>query len=373
MNQQKLVLVCSDLSAGGAERVLSIMANYWANHEKSVTIITYGKINEESFYDLDNRIKIIYLDIKRDSRNVFSGILNNIERILTIRKRLRSINPHCIISYIDITNIITLLANFGLEAPVIVTEHTSPQNHRIAPPWALLRKPAYLSAARIVTLTERAADYFSGRLRKKTLIFKNPIPPVPKQSNPPLLDESKLWITGMGRLVNSKGFDILLDAFALLAPHHASWNLAIIGDGPLLCELQERANQLNIGERIRFLGIQKDPWTFIKQSKIFVLSSRYEGYPMALCEAMSLGTAVVSTDCQTGPREIITHRHNGLLCHPENAPAIAQSISELIEDETLRNHVAQNARKILDSHSVEAIMSDWDALLNEVSRSPTNA
>lgn len=369
MSPKKLALVTGELTAGGAERVLSVMANYWAAHQgSSITIITLSDASKTPFYPLDPSIRIDHLGVQKESTGIVSAIYNNIHRIRVLRKCILSTKPDYIISFIDTTNIQTLIASIGSGIPVIVTEHISPQDHTIPEVWKIIRKLAYRNAARIVTLTERAANYFEGYLKSKIAIIKNPIPtnsPTPSEDRI-ALDASKKWFSAMGRLVDQKGFDILLTSFALLASKHPDWHLAIIGGGPLLGDLETLATRLGIAQRVRFLGIQKDPWSIIKQSQIFVLSSRYEGYPMALCEAMSLGVAVVSTDCQTGPREIITHHHNGSLCPSGNPEALAEAMEELIVNPDLRELMANNGKRILDTNSTTAIMAQWDTLLSEV-------
>ena len=129
-----------------------------------------------------------------------------------------------------------------------------------------------------------------------------------------------------------KGFDRLIDAFAQVASPHDEWTLEIAGEGLERKDLQQRIDRQRLGDRVTLMGWVDEPETWLSQAAIFVLSSRYEGFPVSLLEAMSLGLAVISFDCDSGPREIIRHQVDGLLVRPGDVAGLAQAMQCLIDD-----------------------------------------
>lgn len=151
-----------------------------------------------------------------------------------------------------------------------------------------------------------------------------------------------------GRLTQQKGYPYLLDAFAQVVPR-VDAELHILGDGPLRSELEARANRLGIADRVTFLGFRKNPFLHMQAADVFVLSSLWEGFANVIVEAMSMGTAVIASDCPYGPNEIITHERNGLLVSPGNVQRLSEAMIRLGHDEALRSAIASAGRE----HSVE--------------------
>jgi glycosyltransferase involved in cell wall biosynthesis len=172
-------------------------------------------------------------------------------------------------------------------------------------------------------------------------------------------------VVSFGRLGPQKGFDVLLRAFAAVSPAHPDWELAIFGAGPDLESLRALAGDLGLQGRIRFPGRVKDPHAVMRCAGLYVLSSRFEGFPNALCEAMACGMPVIATDCPTGPREIITDGVDGLLVPNEDAAAMASAMDRLMGDEALRKELGSRASLIAARFSLDAVMSQWEAVLRE--------
>src|SRR5262249_50312577 len=162
--------------------------------------------------------------------------------------------------------------------------------------WRFLRNWIYPLANRIVVQTERTALAFPSRIRQKAIVIPNPVHP------PSAVDaqrESTRSVIAIGRLTKEKGFDLLIRAFARLSTRHPEWRLTILGDGPLRMEIEHLLDELGLKEAVKLPGEVKNIDDYVTQAEIFVLSSRYEGFPNALCEAMAGGLAVVSADCRT--------------------------------------------------------------------------
>jgi glycosyltransferase involved in cell wall biosynthesis len=169
-----------------------------------------------------------------------------------------------------------------------------------------------------------------------------------------------------GRLVPQKGFDLLLEAWAQVAEQHPTWSLRIYGDGPLEDELAARAAAPDLAGRARLVGFTPDLPRVLLRSQVFVLSSRFEGMPMVLLEAMAAGSAVVSFDCPTGPRQLITHEVNGLLVPPGSVDDLAAAIQRVLADDALRRDLGRNARLAVRQLDPAVVARRWDRLLNDV-------
>ncbi|MFS0515901.1 glycosyltransferase family 4 protein [Nostoc sp. UIC 10607] len=361
----RLTLIIYSLTYGGAERVMSIMANYWAAKEWQITILTFDD-NKISQFDLDNRVFYTPLGIASKSSNAIIGIYNNLKRIRTLRNAIINSAPDALISFTSKTNVITLLATRYLNIPVVVSERSNPSKTSLGGNWKHLRQQTYPFADRIVFQTKRARDYFPLKLQTNSCIIPNMVvlPPIEKQLSDKVLRERSL--IAMGRFVPEKGFDLLLQAFAQLKERYPEWTLTILGDGILRPELEALRNQLGLSDRVHFPGMVKNNYGFLQQAEIFIMSSRFEGFPNALCEAMACGLPVISTDCPSGPREIIRDGIDGILVLNEDVSALAAAMERLMSDEKERKSLAVRAPEIIKRFSVEKIMGMWEQLLAQI-------
>ena len=170
----------------------------------------------------------------------------------------------------------------------------------------------------------------------------------------------------MGRLVREKGFDLLLKAFSTVKKSYPEWSLTILGEGSLRSELECLSQSLDIVNSVHFLGRVKNPYEYLQQADIFVMSSRFEGFPNALCEAMACGLPVISTDCPSGPPEIIRDGVDGILVKNENVEALTEAMSHLISDEKQRQKLGNAAKAITQRFNLDNIMDVWNKLLKEI-------
>ncbi|MEH1954841.1 glycosyltransferase family 4 protein [Nostoc sp.] len=361
----RITLIIHSLTYGGAERVISIMANFWAAKEWQVTILTFDNNATPQFY-LDNRVFYTPLDIAGESPNAIIGIWNNLKRIGRLRNAIINSNPDAVISFMSKINVITLLATRWLNIPVVVSERSNPVKSSLGGNWKQLRQQTYSFADRIVFQTKKARDYFPSNLQTNSCIIPNMVvlPPMEKRPSDKVLRERSL--IAMGRFVREKGFDLLLQAFAQLKNRYPEWTLTILGDGILRPELESLRKQFGLSDRVHFPGMVKNNYDFLQQAEIFIMSSRFEGFPNALCEAMACGLPVISTDCPSGPREIIRNGIDGILVPNEDVSALATAMERLMSDEKDRKSLAVRAPEIIERFSLEKIMEMWENLLAEV-------
>lgn len=369
----RLTLIIYSLSSGGAERVMSIMANYWAEKGWEITLLTFDDGTSPPFYDLDSRVLHIPLGIAGKSPNLIIAIWNNLKRIRALRAAIVNSKPDAVISFMDETNVLTLLATQGLNIPVVVSEHNDPAMNPIPRIWEQMRQWTYPLADRVVVLTKGALNYFSSNLQARACIIPNPVllPPIEKELSDKLLGERSL--IAMGRLDRQKGFDFLLQAFEKLKDCYPEWTLTILGEGTLRPELESLRNQLKLSDCVYLPGVVKNPYDFLKQADIFVMSSRFEGFPLALCEAMACGLPVISTDCPSGPREIIRDGVDGILVPTEDVSALAAAMDRLMSDEEERKRLSARAPEVIKRFSLETVMQTWETLIYEVMRKNGNS
>ena len=167
----------------------------------------------------------------------------------------------------------------------------------------------------------------------------------------------------MGRLAQEKGFDLLLDAFALVAGRHPDWTLEIVGEGPLRSHLESYTQKLDLGGRVLMPGFTRQPFDAMRRADLFALSSRCEGFPNVLLEAMACGVAAVSFDCPSGPRHIIRDGVDGTLVPSGDTHALAQSLDRLMGNEAERRRLAARAPEVAVRFGAAKIMSIWEDLV----------
>ncbi len=364
----KLTLISSSLRAGGAERVMSIVANYWAARGWKVTLLTFDDGDEPPFYDLDRRIKHNSLGIGEKSIDSIFALPGNLGRIGTLKKAILNSKPNVVISFVNRTNILTLLACRGLKIPTIVSEHVYPAFGELTKFEQILQKRYYRRASLVTVPTHSALSFFPLGEGYNTSVMPNPIA-VPE--SPPI--ESQLYtddrhLLAVGPLIPQKGFDLLIQAFAQICGRHPEWTLTILGEGEMRPELEELQFQLGLEERVYMPGIVKNVDAYIRKADLFALSSRFEGFPMALCEAMACGVPVIASDCLSGPREIIHNGTDGMLVVSENIDAMASGLDLLMSDPVKRQYFSHYAPKVLDRFGLEKVMGMWSSAIKQVTR-----
>jgi len=359
---KRLTLVISSLFSGGAERVMSIMANYWADKNWQITVITFDSGLEQPFYKLHPGVVHVALGIASTSKSARQAFAANLERIRILRRAIRQSRPNAVISFLDTTNVLALLATRGTRAPVVVSERSEPRFAPITRPWAVLRRLCYPFAKCIVVQSESVGSFFPPSLQPQIRVVPNPVlKPPPALARKPCARKKR--VIAIGRLTPEKGFDMLLRAFAMLASRHAEWTLAIWGEGIQRAELEDIRDKFGLQGQVRLPGRTCDPHKELRQADLFVLSSRFEGFPNVLGEAMACGLPVISFDCSSGPREIIRHGVDGILVPPGNIELLAASMDRLMSDEAERARLGTRAPEVLQRFDLEKVMRMWSEVL----------
>jgi glycosyltransferase involved in cell wall biosynthesis len=345
---------------------MSTMANHWAACGRPVTLLTMTGADQPPFYPLSPEVDLRPLGLASPSGSPLTALLNNLRRLWGLRRAIEATRPDLVISFLDNTNVVTLLATRGLGVPVIVAEHTDPGLKRMHPVWNTLRRVTYPQAARLVVLTDSSKRFFPASIQAKTLIIPNPIQVDP--GKPPSEHEPRRTLVSMGRFGPEKGFDLLIDAFARIAADLPEWDLVIWGDGALRPELEAQRARLGLAGRVQLPGRTTTPHTELRAADLYALSSRREGFPMALAEAMACGLPAVAFDLPSGPRDIMRDGIDGVLVPNGDVPALADALASLMRDVERRAAMAVAAPEVLDRFGVEQVMAIWDDLVRDVTQ-----
>ncbi|MFH1541437.1 MAG: glycosyltransferase family 4 protein [Elusimicrobiota bacterium] len=360
----KIAIVISTMNAGGAERIVSLLSNYWVEKTMQVDIFTFDNENNKSFYELNPAVKHHHLGAIRKNYGIIGRFRENIAKIITIRNAIKSIKPDVIISFIDQTNVLTILSSAFLGVPVIVTEHVNTRYYSPGKFWEILRIILYPFASSMVAVSNGVLESFPRYMRRNAIVIPNPINII--KTDKIINRGERKTIIGMGRLTYQKGFDVLIRAFDMIKEKHSDWDLEIYGEGPLRNDLEKIVATLKLQERIKLPGLVKEPAEKFAASDIFVLSSRFEGFGIVIIEAMACGIPVVSFDCPSGPTEIISNEVDGVLVPTGNIESLSKKMDELMSDENKRNLLAKNACESAKKYKVEEIAKHWNGLFTRL-------
>jgi glycosyltransferase involved in cell wall biosynthesis len=273
------------------------------------------------------------------------------------------------------SNVLLALAALGLPGiRTVGSERTHPPQMPIGRMWETLRRHAYGRLSAIVALTSETRGWLAAHTSSRHIdVIPNPVPwPFPSQA--PVVpvgqhtSAGRRTLLAVGRLSEEKGFHTLIDRFARLAPDHAEWDLVILGKGREHARLQARIDAAGMGERIRLLGQAGNVGDWYHAADLYVMCSRFEGFPNTLAEAMAHGLPAVSFDCDTGPRDIIRHDLDGMLVPGGDGDALHAALARLMGDEALRASFARHAAEARVRFSPETTITKWERLFDDLRR-----
>jgi GalNAc-alpha-(1->4)-GalNAc-alpha-(1->3)-diNAcBac-PP-undecaprenol alpha-1,4-N-acetyl-D-galactosaminyltransferase len=353
----RILLVIPTLTAGGAERILSQLANHWAAEGYEISFALLG--GGESFYPLDAEIKIHDMSHQR-VKNV-SKILSLPATFFSLRALVKRTEPDVILSFLERFNMFTLSATKGLNVPICVADRNDP-TRGLPPHLYWLKKKTYSWSSAVVVQTMIAKGILVDLLPQdhKLEVIPNFIRDVAEYSNV----ERENLIVNVGRLCEQKNQASLIRSFAKLK--NKKWRLCILGEGPKRADLEALAATLGVADRLQMPGAVKNVDEYLARASIFAFSSKFEGFPNALCEAMASGLACVSTNCNTGPAEVIQDEVNGYLVPVKGVSEMTQRLDALSESLELRSKVGRNAKKIKERLAIGSIANEWMLVLNEI-------
>lgn len=362
----KIAFLILNLNSGGAERATSSLANYFALCGHDVSIITID--GTPSFYPLDKKVNTFYLDLKRLPKGSgFSRLRAEAQRALSLRKCVQKLKPDVLIGMSNIMTAYTVFCTIFSRIKSVGTERNNPYIYMATPTMTILRKLSCILCNGFIHQTKRAQEFFPSITYNKSSVIPNAVfNPLVSQVAPCIKGDKT--IMAMGRLVRDKGFDILINAFSMIEKEMPDYKLIIFGNGELRDELLETAERLNIRGRVLLPGVRDDALFEVAKSSLFVLSSRNEGMPNVLMEAMACGVPCVATRCPMGPEELIIDGENGLLVPVEDEKALAEAMLRVLNNKAFANKLSEQSKRIKETHSIENIGNKWIEYLKTVIR-----
>ncbi len=360
----ELLFVIGDISAcGGTERATVEIASALSETEHDVTVLSlFG--SADPFFKLSDKVRICSVGLKEARKSIRRSVL--ISQALYFQCLAHQAEAMILVD--------TILFVFCLpwlplsRTRIICWEHF----HLGTDHGRKMRRFARCAAAKlsdhIVVLTERDVDAWRDKygVQDRIQAIWNPAPrfAVTDMVEKMYSIESRT-VLAVGRLTYQKGFDVLLKAWNLLGSDRSGWKLCIVGDGEEYAELIRFTEELELADSVTFARRSHKIENEYQNASIYVMSSRWEGLPMTLLEAQRFGLPCVSTDCMTGPREILSC-NNGLLVPVEDPVALAQGLKKVMENPELRRRFSHAALQNVDRYDVKTIRNNWELLLNEL-------
>ena len=356
----KIILYIDSMQKGGAQRVMSVIADYLDNEGLQVILVNdiIPKKNVPE-YCIPISVKRVFLDRENDNK-----LWKNVFRIARLRSIIKNENADCVLSFLGPPNIRMLFSTIGLPIRKVVSVRNDPKREYGEGIKGGLLKRLLMLSDLVVFQTGEAAESFSLCIQKKSTVIPNPIDEVFFQDQ---------WtgagkdIIAVGRLQPQKNYNLLIHAFSYIADKYPNTNLIILGDGPLRAELETLRDELGLSQRIVFQGVVSDVSKYLMKSRMFVLSSDFEGMPNALMEAMAVGLPVIATDCPCGgPKELTDSGKYGLLVPCNDARILSDAMRLLQESDVELNYYHKQSAKRSKEYKTETIMHRWLMALSDI-------
>lgn len=362
---RKIAFHLNCLEQGGAERVVTNLANQFAAGGYEVLIATewYG----ENEFQTDERVRRVHVGL-REGDEKKHRLIQFCLRVRYLREFLRKEKPDILIPFARKALYRGLMAAYFIRIPVLISIRTDPAGHYEERSDKLQIPLLFPRADGCVFQTEGARAFFAPRLQDNSRIILNPINP--KYIGVPEPKERKKTVVQSGRLVDFKNQPMLIRAFVEVHRKHPEYDLKIYGgdsfDGTK--EILERLiEEKGAGSYIRLMGASDSLEKELADAALFAFTSDWEGLPNALMEAMALGLPIVATDCPCGgPRTIMTHEKDGLLIPIKDQKALEDGINRLIEEPELAKRLGREARKIADRAGGQAVYEQWKEYIEQL-------
>lgn len=349
----KLTFVTSTLHAGGAERVISLLANSFCQKGYEVEIVCINK--HLVFYPIDEKVKVWFAEDEVKSPSI-------LKKMMWLRKHINSEKPDVVIAFMLEVYCVTLASLIGVSVPVISSERIDPHFFGRAKGllrWLLLRRTTHL-----VVQTVRIKDFYSAKLQSRTTIIPNPVTDKVFSLTPTLKQKR---IIAVGRLAYQKNYPMMFRAFAKVHHDFPDWQLVVYGNGPQKEEIRGVIERLGMEGHIILAGKSDHVVEEMNKSSLFVMSSDYEGMSNALLEAVCVGLPVISTDV-SGARDLITEGVNGYIVPVGNERALTLALSSMLSSPEKMDEMGRQSKALAPRFREEQIVGQWEELIKKVVR-----
>lgn len=342
----KILFLTGTMGFGGAERTVQYVSSYLAEHGDEVLIYV---MTNTVYYSINPKVKVIHGNLPTEYNSSLKRYTNILYRVRAINHVIKKEKPElvfCIIAGMARY----LLMDKQRKYKLIVSERTNPKY--ISAGQYELEKKIFKKADGIIFQTERAKSNFQKSIDEKSIVIPNAV------GNEYVLEtewepDGRNSIAAVGRLISVKDYPVMIKAFRLFLFSHPGFKLEIYGSGKE--KLEKYIVDNDLVDSVILQGVCPDAIKKISDARCYLLTSIYEGMPNTLMEAMAIGMPCISTDCEYGPAELIENGVNGLLVPVGDAEAISRAISKMVDDPEFAKKCGQNAKKILETNSVETI------------------
>lgn len=370
----RTVLLVNSLTNGGAERMTIALAQYLAQRSYPVTVLTLRGAAED-FYQLDSCVPHVCLNIE-EATDRWTLISTTLRRIWAVRRFLAKYRADVVVGFMTGSSVLALQATCFSRTAVITAERNYPGRKKPPNHLYFLRSLLY-RYARLHVVQSRITGHW---LSQHCSVFRLctipntvaiPLATVSPIIDPPSPENQRKVLLAVGSLSIQKGFDLLIKAFAKISNDCSEWDLIILGNEGrkpgsrgMRNVLSSLIKRYGLEGRVSLPGAAGNMDAWYRRADAFVLSSRYEGFPNVLMEAMAYGCPCIAFACPTGPAEVIEHQINGILVTPEDSFELASGLYVLLRDEGFRRRLGQNAQQVSDSFSPKRILSKWENAIN---------
>jgi GalNAc-alpha-(1->4)-GalNAc-alpha-(1->3)-diNAcBac-PP-undecaprenol alpha-1,4-N-acetyl-D-galactosaminyltransferase len=363
----KIIFLISSLGAGGAERVATTLCNAWHSRGDQVILVPTYSGGGSPFYTVSEGVRVSYL---ADMVGITGkSPLSYIKRLWGLRRLMAIEKPDVVISFLPNVNVAAILAAFHLSVPVVCCERRDPSSQPTTSFWELACRILYCFADMLVVQTEAVCssvgNIYPGLKRVRAVA--NPLPDEILRIKNRGQDKSRKSLLSIGRLSSEKQVDKIVNAFSKVAPEFPDWDLLIYGDGKVREDLHSQIDSLGFHDRVFLRGRTTTPWLVMAESDTFMMTSKYEGFPNALLEAMGVGLPCIVFDCPSGPRDITSNGKDAFLVPLGDEVMLESKLRQVMGSEALRRRVGNQAREaILARYSLKSVLAKWDSLFAEL-------
>ncbi len=366
-----IAFVLASLGSGGAERVVSLLANKMAEQGHQVEIICLKF--KDIYYQTDSRVRVTL---------AMQQTKNRLTELFWLRKYVKQQKPDVVIPFTEGVYCFTILSLLGTGIPIIASERLDPA--AMSPTRKILKRLLLPYADWLVVQTQGIKEYFPKKIQKKTSIIYNPVvtevfkspdglqvqganaASSVQSSNTPMEGRSQERfnrIISVGRLYPQKNQEMMIRAFAKVADKFPNWQLVIYGEGPLRESLELIVESLEMQDRVLLPGRTEHVIEELRKSKMFCMSSDYEGMSNSMIEAICVGLPIVTTDV-SGVKELVEDGWNGYVVPRGSVDAMRTAFSKLLMDESLRQAFSTNSGSKKELFNIETVVEQWLSLIN---------